>query len=141
MFRPVTGTAEYDPRRFVATHSILPAYHRMPGPVIYVAVAISAVAAVIVFKEVSRFFILQVACSTHRTAISSSMILISVQGSLPGGNVRGLDLTRILFLHHPHPRLKMMKASRLLSEAPSARRNRLSDQQNPAPHHLLTYSA
>ena len=30
----------------------------MPGPVVYVAVAISAVAAVIVFKEVCRFRIL-----------------------------------------------------------------------------------
>jgi hypothetical protein len=30
----------------------------MPGPVIYVAVAISAVAAVIVFKEVCTFYFL-----------------------------------------------------------------------------------
>jgi hypothetical protein len=38
----------------------LPAVTEMPGPVIYVAVAISAVAAVIVFKEVCSFCILHI---------------------------------------------------------------------------------
>ena len=73
----------------------------MPGPVVYVAVAISAVAAALVFKEVGRS--LHHSCrSAHRVAVSSSMILIYVQRGPPGG--RGAEGDRTCIRpHHRQP--------------------------------------
>lgn len=70
--------------------------------------------------------------SAHCMAVSSSMIL--------GGRNGEIDLTYILHPHHHrrHPEV-MVKTGCLLSEALTARRNRLSGQQNPALLHVSTY--
>lgn len=70
--------------------------------------------------------------SAHRMAVSSSMIL--------GGRDAEIDLTCILHPRHhrPHPEV-MVKTGCLLSEALTARRNPLSDQQDPALLHVSTY--
>lgn len=116
----------------------------MPGPVIYVAVAISAVAAVIVFKEVCLFVSLTLrGYRAHPMAISSFTTLISVQDSPPGRtlvNAGKPDLICILYPLRRRPLLKVMREPGCLSEAPGARRNRLSDHQNLATHRILTYS-
>jgi hypothetical protein len=99
----------------------------MPGPVVYVAVAISAAAAIIVFKEVGLSCIL-LAVPFIDMAVSSSMIPIYVQSCPPGRRDAERDLTCI-HPHHRRPHLEVMvKTGCLLSEALKARRNRLSDQ-------------
>ena len=84
----------------------------MPGPVVYVAVAISAVAAAMAFKEVRGLGFLHTTDPAHCTTISSSTILISVQGSPLGGralvDAEGLDLTCILHPHRHHLLMMMM---------------------------------
>ena len=92
----------------------------MPGPVVYVAVAISAAAAAIVFKQVSHSST-PFCRSTHRMAVSSYMILIYVPSGPPGGRDAEGDLSCILHPHHRHrrPHLEVMvKIGYLLSEAP-----------------------
>jgi hypothetical protein len=98
----------------------------MPGPVVYVAVAISAVAAALVFKEVGRSYTI-LAGPLIVMAVSSSMILIYVQSCPPGKRDAEGDLTCI-HPHHRRPHLEVMVKTGCLSEALKARRNRLSDQ-------------
>ena len=119
----------------------------MPGPVIYVAAAISTVAVIIVLKEVCAFWTLLVYI-THLTMrpVSSYLILMSVQGSLPGGRMSPvdadeLDSRNMVSPQHHHSLLKViMNPGRLLSEAPKARRNNLNDQLEPSIRRTLTYS-
>jgi hypothetical protein len=90
----------------------------MPGPVVYVAVAISAAAAVIVFKQVGHSCTPFCRCA-HRMPVSSSMTLIYVPTGPPGGRDAEGDLTCILHPHHRRPHLEVMvKTGYLLSEAP-----------------------
>ena len=117
----------------------------MPGPAIYVAAAIGTVAVVIVFKEVCAFWTLQVHI-TQLTArpVSSFSILMSVQGSLPGGRESPVDADELEPKRTAYPRHHfltkvIMNPGRLLREAPKARRNNLNDRLKPAIHRILTY--
>ena len=114
----------------------------MPGPVLYVAVAITAVAAGLVFKEVGvqPQYPSPSNHLAHIQSISSSLILISVQNYQPGWHpvsVAGPD--PIYAAHHqPHPMVKM-EISHLHNEVLRARAKSRGDQQNTAPRHKLSY--
>ena len=77
--------------------------------------------------------------------VSSYSILMSVQGSLPGGRESPVDADerdpkRIVYPHRHHSLTKViMNPGRLLREVPKARRNNLNDQLKPAIHRTLTY--